>query len=390
MSLFNGNNIHNITRAIMANALSRINSLTEAQILADSPEDIAGRLIADLVPVLPTIDRDGIEMERSSAQTGSSYGHTTHYYEFFIPFSGPRAVFEYQPSTATLGGVQLELRANDLVFRARADDPNAQNSLASILDEVEKHLRQLERDLAVWPREIQKMALELLPPRRKAIEAAKEGLNKFPFKVRRRDDAPLTYAAPEIKRKVAPAQPVRSATNIAPEPILEEAEYQHILKVMDNMTHVLERSPRAFIGLDEESIRTHFLVQLNGQYEGQATGETFNSEGKTDILVRIEDRNVFIAECKFWKGEAVLTDTINQLLGYLTWRDAKTALVFFNRNKDFSKVIEAALNGVLKHPNFESGPKTFGDTTFRYVMLSKSDPNRKVSMTMMLYDIPTT
>jgi hypothetical protein len=28
----------------------------------------------------------------------------------------------------------------------------------------------------------------------------------------------------------------------------------------------------------------HFLVQLNGQYEGQATGETFNFEGKTDMI----------------------------------------------------------------------------------------------------------
>jgi len=45
--------------------------------------------------------------------------------------------------------------------------------------------------------------------------------------------------------------------------------------------------------MDEESIRQHFLVQLNGQYEGQATGETFNFEGKTDILVRSEGKKHF-------------------------------------------------------------------------------------------------
>ncbi len=27
------------------------------------------------------------------------------------------------------------------------------------------------------------------------------------------------------------------------------------------------------------TVRSHFLVQLNGHYEGQATGETFNSGG---------------------------------------------------------------------------------------------------------------
>ena len=50
------------------------------------------------------------------------------------------------------------------------------------------------------------------------------------------------------------------------------------------MVAVMEWSPRAFVGMGEEDLRQHFLVQLNGAYEGQATGETFNFEGKTDIL----------------------------------------------------------------------------------------------------------
>jgi hypothetical protein len=41
------------------------------------------------------------------------------------------------------------------------------------------------------------------------------------------------------------------------------------------------------------------LVQLNGQYEGQATGETFNFQGKTDILIRVDGQNIFVAECKY-------------------------------------------------------------------------------------------
>src|SRR5260370_4966399 len=55
--------------------------------------------------------------------------------------------------------------------------------------------------------------------------------------------------------------------------------------------------------MGEEDLRTHFLVQLNGVYEGQATGETFNFEGKTDILIRADGGNIFIAERKFWSGE---------------------------------------------------------------------------------------
>jgi len=87
-----------------------------------------------------------------------------------------------------------------------------------------------------------------------------------------------------------------------PEPALAEAEYENILGVMKSMVRVMESSPHAFSTMKEEDLRQHFLVQLNGQYQGGATGETFNYEGKTDILIREKERNVFIGECKFWKG----------------------------------------------------------------------------------------
>ena len=123
-----------------------------------------------------------------------------------------------------------------------------------------------------------------------------------------------------MRRKLAPKLPPATAGAFKPEPALEEAEYQHILGIMENMAQVLERSPKAFYNLDEAGLRTHFLVQLNGHYQGQATGETFNFFGKTDILLRSGDRNIFIAECKFWGGPSNLTDTIEQLLGYLSWQ----------------------------------------------------------------------
>lgn len=52
---------------------------------------------------------------------------------------------------------------------------------------------------------------------------------------------------------------------------------------MEGMVRVMECSPRDFSHMGEETLRSHFLVQLNAQYAGQATGETFNYEGKTDI-----------------------------------------------------------------------------------------------------------
>jgi hypothetical protein len=207
--------------------------------------------------------------------------------------------------------------------------------------------------------------------------------------MKRRADAPATYRAPEVRKTI---NPVRVATvktaPFKPEPVLEEAEYTHILNVMDNMTKVMERSPHSFAQMGEEDIRQHFLVQLNAQYEGQATGETFNFQGKTDIFIHSEGRSIFIAECKIWRGEKVFLETLDQILSYLSWRDTKTAVVIFNRNKDMSGVLTTIRSAIEKHPHKKRGPDIQGETRFRYIMGNPSDHNREVIMTVMVYDIP--
>ena len=99
-----------------------------------------------------------------------------------------------------------------------------------------------------------------------------------------------------------------------PEPALSNEDYQEILRIMKNMVQVMELSPHAFSDMGEEDLRSHFLVQLNGAFQGQATGETFNFQGKTDILIRVDGKNIFIGECKFWKGEKAFLATLDQLL----------------------------------------------------------------------------
>ena len=82
--------------------------------------------------------------------------------------------------------------------------------------------------------------------------------------------------------------PPKSATPFKPEPALANEDYDHILSVLHDMAIVMECSPSAFRALNEEALRFQFLVPLNGHYEGAASGETFNYEGKTDIIIRVE------------------------------------------------------------------------------------------------------
>jgi hypothetical protein len=171
--------------------------------------------------------------------------------------------------------------------------------------------------------------------------------------------------------------------------VLDEANYKHILNVIDNMTVVMERSPSAFAKMGEEDIRQHYLVQLNGQFEGQATGETFNYHGKTDILIRVDGRNIFIAECKFWRGDKQFVETVDQILSYLSWRDNKAAIVLFNRNKDFSQVLTKIKEALASHPHRKHGPKIESETRFRYVFGNPTDHSREIILTVLAFDVPS-
>jgi hypothetical protein len=155
------------------------------------------------------------------------------------------------------------------------------------------------------------------------------------------------------------------------------------------MSLVIERNPASFASLDEESIRDHFLLQLNGHYEGGATGETFNASGKTDILIREDNKNVFIAECKFWRGQKVFVEAVGQLLGYLTWRDSKCALMIFNRTKDSNAVRERMHEAMESLPEHRKTVFHQADGNSRYILIKESEPGKEIIVTTQLYDIPS-
>jgi hypothetical protein len=205
----------------------------------------------------------------------------------------------------------------------------------------------------------------------------------------KRRDQPLTFTAP-TKRRESPVRRPRVTTEAyKPEPVLEEAEYQHILAVMRSMSLVIERNPAQFASLDEETIRTHFLLQLNGHYEGSATGETFNASGKIDILIREENRNIFIAECKFWRGSKGCNEAVDQLLSYLSWRDTKCALLIFNKTRDSGAVRQKIHEVMEAHPAYRRTISRDPNGDARYIFVKESDPGREIIITTQLYDIPT-
>lgn len=311
--------------------------------------------------------------------------------EVRIPFEGESELFYAKANTFNMNPPRAVIEKNELVLRyeSPSDQPQDVRPLVDrALADIEQHLGWQRGMIDAHNASLPNAAEQAIQQRRERLLTQSQRAATLGIPIRRRDDAPKTYAVPTVRKKVAPSLPPASAAQLAPEPAWAMEQYEQALKIMQDMTLVMERSPGAFKTMDEEALRPHFLVQLNGQFEGKATGETFNMAGKTDILLREGERNVFIAECKFWKGPKGFGDAIDQLLGYATWRDSKTAILVFNRGTDTSTVLAGIDATVNAHTNLKRALNWPHDSGFRYVLHVNGDKNRELILTVLVFHVP--
>lgn len=225
-----------------------------------------------------------------------------------VPFEGEAELLYAQASTVSTNNPRAEIRGKSIFLNFDITHDGSQRDIKQesekILNDIEQHLGWVRTDVNGFMQGLAGEADRAIVSRRERILANQGRAASLGIPLKNRADAPKTFVLPDVKRKVVPTLPPATSSAYAPEPVLDMETYEHILTVVQNMAHVMERSPSAFKTMGEEDLRQHFLVQLNGQFEGAATGETFNVNGKTDILLRANDRNVFIGECKYWKGRA--------------------------------------------------------------------------------------
>jgi hypothetical protein len=310
-----------------------------------------------------------------------------------IPFEGDPMLWKLRASTLSMSGYpELTIRNDSVAFSISFPDDTANaDEVRTRIDRETKALADavtyLRQDVDQHNASAPTLVRQALERKRKLAGATSGVVGGLGIPVKRKQEQPA-FALP-VKRREQPAQrPAAAAGKYEPEPFLDQKEYEHILEVLRSMSLVMERSPGAFATLDEEAIRNHFLIQLNGHYEGSATGETFNAAGKTDILIRADNKNVFIAECKFWRGPKAFNESIDQLLGYLTWRDSKCALLVFNTTKDSGAVRQKMHEVMQSRPEHKKTLFHASDGDGRYILVRQSDPGREITVTTQLYDIP--
>ena len=404
--LFTESDWHRIQEHQNNALISEINAISPNRLLNTSVDDLVNYMTERFRFDIPVIEEHGIYTDHHETQIDVSqdihhaiFDRSQPFYVsgtsiiINLPFSGDHNMFRVRPTTYSLNPPRAKIDKDRLILTITGVDLTPELVRAEIDQRIGSIKTNLERQ-----RESSKNFNDQLPTqirshiqnRRNKLLADQNLVAELGFPLKKRPDAPMTYKAPEIHRRIVPTMPEATIEPYRPEPVLDMADYEHILSVITNMTYVMERSPSAFETLGEEELRNHFLVQLNGQYEGQATGETFNYEGKTDILVRAHGRNIFIAECKYWNGPKSLADATDQILGYTSWRDTKTAIIIFNRRKNFSRVLDAIHKTMCAHANFKRTHNPISNEVFRYVFAHRDDPNRELILTVLAFDVPAT
>lgn len=403
--LFASRELRQVTEGIRAALSKEVDGLDANRVLNTAPADLAAYLI-DKYQIDPAIlhpeqmhatdSECKIDVSRDRDRM-FGMDHRGPFYidgqriRVMIPFEGDGELFYCRAGTSTSSPPRgaIEEASVVLTWDIPHDAPrNLKSEIDTAMQAIAQHLLWVCNDVSAFNGSLPQVAAAAIENRRKRLLSNQGRLANLGIPVRARADAPATISAPNVRRKLVPTLPAASSASYTPEPALDTELYDHILKVAQNMIHVMERSPSAFTSMHEETLRQHLLVQLNGHFEGQATGETFNAAGKTDILLRSGDRNVFIAECKFWSGPKQYAEAIDQLLSYASWRDTKTAIFVFNRSTSTSTVLAGVRTTSEQHANCKRTVAWPHESGFRFVFHHPGDKNRELTLTVLVFDIP--
>jgi hypothetical protein len=310
-------------------------------------------------------------------------------------FTGDPRLFKHRPSTFQL--VHHEAAVHDGVITIEFVHPGldmtpeqARAALAPELDRIQVMAGYAAEDARAHNERVAEQIRALVENRKDRVRKRRDLAGGLGFPLKKRTDAPrpVPLARKEIgssrPRSRDPGQPYRD------EPALTKKQYEDALDVIRSTVLAMERTPSVASGKPEEELRDQILVQLNGTFTGEATGETFVQSGKTDILLKDGERHVFVGECKWWTGPSDCAKAIDQLLGYLPWRDEKAALILFIDRKDATAAIEKADEAIRDHPAFKRAGSTPADASGRrnYILGHPDDFDREIHLAALFAVLP--
>jgi hypothetical protein len=407
--LFAKEHLQSLLNGIMETISSRVDAVPEDQFCAASENDLVEHLLPRFLITPLVLHEENREMQQSEAMVDISgdFSRDTRRgqmraikgirIDVSAPFSGGYTLWDYAPNQSfgrePRGFIMPSPEGDSGTLHIIKEQPN-DVPMERLKPEIESEFSMIRAYLGFQKEQIEKhnssvpnQLLRAIQGRKKRLEIHKAVPNILGIPLKRKEGAP-NFEPIGIKRKLPRPLPAMPKPGHQPEPGISEPEYQHILAVIRHEGMTFETTPRTYAVHDEEELRDIVLAHLNGHYEGAASGEAFRKFGKTDIKIEDRDRAAFIGECKIWRGSKELAMAIDQMLGYLTWRDCKAALVIFNKdNAKFSEILTKIPEALKSHPKFKSEIATMGRGEWKIQLSSSEDENRLITVTVFAFNL---
>lgn len=404
MQIFAENRFDDVARARIVQMRKKIHDESPDYLLNVNQEEYLNHLVSDFEIEPLVMDFDGLFVDtaekriRAERFPGGGFDFAVERGEsyikqaiiFHIPFSGDQGLLNLAPNPFLMNSHEVEVRDGCVCFEIVDfyGNPEAiKRDQERILGLIRTQHASLTKNVADYNASLRTQAKALLDERRGQLQSQNQVVAALGLPIKKAGRVPSTFAVPTVRKKVMERPEVRTRSG-PPEPTVEQAVYEEILKTIHDTGRVFERLPGTYADKDEETLRDHVILQLEPRFEGSTTGETFNKSGKTDILIRHEKRNVFVAECKFWHGEKKHHEAIDQILSYLTWRDSKTALVYFVRTKEMIPILRTIEESTPKHPCFTKLKGKREDSWFSHEFHLPGDPERVLQLAILCFHLP--
>lgn len=392
--------------------LSKLKSLSDEEVSSQETGVVVQRVLDEYLPVAPALGepyqdvptaREVVVRHDPDHDPRRPFRRTVPVLTLRVPFAGEAGLLEHAPAGIFYRPLGV-IEANEIVFKylpgragprmlgpneAKPEDPEAEAAnrfFNEQLAHIQEGLRLIKDEISASRADFAREFGEQLESRRSQLAAARRLSGAIGFPLKARQESNNVFVVP-VQRKSLPSSVASSVGKLDPEVVILDEHYDFILKLLYDAGRMIECNPAAFAQMDEPDLRWVLLLPLNAHYAGQATGETFNVSGKTDILVRQGAQTLFVAECKIWHGPEDLRRAVDQLLGYLSPREMKAAILLFSRLRDFGTVrakIEPAIRG---HAAFKGPLPSPAHAAFRCVLARPGDPSRLITLTVLAFDI---
>lgn len=381
--------------------ISGINATVfESNTLAEIKQNLRDKYLIDKIILLK--DSKEVELTEEKLEYYDEINETLGYdgctyipgykITIHIPFLGDERLFRITPSSCVLTYRMGNVVRNMLSVNLQLYERNVDEEGKAINDEINKLIASIDSEICHINRDVEIFNKELLQIIDKKIDIRLSKINKIqkiktslkiPFE-KTSVPSPLNKVSFSVK-KIAPLANKPGEANA----YISDNDYESVLEILRACGQSLEANTAAK-GRGEEEIRDIFLTCLNSSIKpgaGFAGGELFHVSGKTDIAIPFENKATFIAECKLWQGEKYINEGIDQLISYSSWRDAKLALLIFNKNSINFSMIQNKIQNIFKtRMGFvKEIPQREGE--WRFVLQKPDDSSRHITIQVFAFDL---